>query len=63
MRVTLIFPAIGIIGFGNEDYFSGEVSWIHHGLASIGATLKKAGHKVTLIDMRRLSGWDEFERK
>lgn len=60
MKVTLVFPAIGIIGFNNKDYFSGEVSWINHGLASIGANLKAAGHEVNLIDMRRLTGFQEF---
>ena len=63
MRVILVFPAIGIVGFGNTGYYSGEVSWIHHGLASIGSTLKKAGNTVSLIDMRRLSGWEEYEEK
>jgi len=63
MKVTLIFPAIGIIGFGCKDYYSGEVSWINHGLASIGATLKKDGHDVDLIDLRRLDGWGEFAKK
>jgi len=61
MRITLIFPAIGITGFGCKDYYSGEVSWIHHGLASIGASLKKSGHEVDLIDLRRLDGWQQYE--
>ncbi|MCP3893536.1 MAG: B12-binding domain-containing radical SAM protein, partial [Bacteroides sp.] len=63
MRVTLIFPAIGIVGFGNKGYYSGEVSWIHHGLASIGASLKTSGHDVDLIDLRRLDGWQQYEEK
>lgn len=63
MKITLIFPAIGVIGFGNEAYYSGEVSWIHHGLASIGASLKASGYDVNLIDLRRLSGWEQFDEK
>ena len=60
MRVTLVFPAIGIIGFDCKAYYSGEVSWINHGLASLGAVLKREGHDVDLIDMRRLKSFDEF---
>ncbi|MBW1673796.1 MAG: cobalamin-dependent protein, partial [Deltaproteobacteria bacterium] len=62
MKVTLIYPAIGITGFGCKEITSGEVTWINHGLASIGAVLKEAGHDVYLIDMRRLSGWEQFDK-
>ena len=59
MRVTLIYAGIGVAGF-NPDRPAGdrEGSWISHGTASIGACLKKEGHKVDLIDMRHCNGWE-----
>jgi len=59
MKVTLIYPGIGIIGFNSPD-LSGEKKWINHGLALIGANLKKHGHEVDLIDMRDLQDWNHF---
>jgi anaerobic magnesium-protoporphyrin IX monomethyl ester cyclase len=37
-----------------------EGAWIGHGIASIGASLKAAGHVVSLIDLRQLGGWSDF---
>ena len=33
---------------------------IHHGLASLSACLKAAGHSVDLVDLRALRGWRHF---
>lgn len=64
MKVTLVYCAIGIAGF-NADRPLGdrEGSVIGHGIASIGASTKKVGHEVDLIDLRQLSGWEEFGEK
>lgn len=61
MKIALIFPGITKTGF-NHYGFDDESSWIHHGLASISASLKGAGYAVELIDLRRLKGWDDFKR-
>lgn len=61
MKIVLIFPGITKTGFNNYG-FDDESSWIHHGLASISASLKGAGYAVELIDLRRLRGWDDFKR-
>jgi len=60
MHVTLLYPGITECGFGALS--GNEGTWINHGLAIISAAAKAAGHDVDLIDLRRLSGWDEFTR-
>jgi radical SAM superfamily enzyme YgiQ (UPF0313 family) len=37
-----------------------EAGWISHGLASLSAAAKAQGFEVDLIDLRALSGWDQF---
>ncbi len=62
-NVTLIYPGISTCGFGKAGKgLSGEVNWIHHGTASIGAQLKSKGYHVDLIDMRTLNSWEDFNR-
>lgn len=62
-QITLIYPGIGICGFGQAGKsLSGEVNWIHHGLASIGAYIKSKGYDVKLIDMRTLDSWEDFKK-
>jgi anaerobic magnesium-protoporphyrin IX monomethyl ester cyclase len=61
MRVTFIFCAVGIAGFNaNRQPCDREGSWVGHGVASVAAATRKAGHEVDLIDLRQLSGWDAF---
>jgi len=64
MKITLIYPGIGIAGFGKTKQFplNGELQWIQHGLASIGVYAKREGHEVDLIDMRTLDSWEQFEK-
>lgn len=59
--IALIFPGITFSGFKKNRNI--ESSWLHHGLASISAMLKSHGHIVKLIDLRQLSGWNEFKDK
>jgi radical SAM superfamily enzyme YgiQ (UPF0313 family) len=59
MKVTLIYCAVAIAGFNDHrDKFDREGWVIGHGIASIGAAVKAAGHEVDLIDLRQLSGWE-----
>ncbi len=61
MKICLIYVGIGVAGFNaNRPPGDREGAWIGHGIASIGASLKAAGHEVELIDLRHLSGWNEF---
>jgi radical SAM superfamily enzyme YgiQ (UPF0313 family) len=64
MKVILVYVGIGVAGF-NASRRPGdrEGSWIGHGIASIGASLKSAGYEIELIDMRQLSGWEEFKER
>ena len=63
MRVTLIYVGVGVAGFNaNRPKGDREGAWLAHGVASIGASLIRAGHDVELIDLRHLSGWDELFR-
>lgn len=62
MKATLIYVGIGVAGFNNNRPTGDrEGSWIGHGIASIGANAKKAGHNIDLIDMRQLSSFDDLE--
>lgn len=38
-----------------------EQSAMNHGLASISASLKQAGHECILLDLRAFTGWEHFE--
>jgi anaerobic magnesium-protoporphyrin IX monomethyl ester cyclase len=59
MRVTLVYP--GIAGYGFESVGKGmEAGWISHGLAHLSSAAKAQGFDVDLIDLRALSGWDQF---
>jgi anaerobic magnesium-protoporphyrin IX monomethyl ester cyclase len=61
MRVTLVFPGIALPGFDSfKKRPSVDANFIDHGLASVGAAAKAAGHAVGLIDLRALSGWELF---
>lgn len=63
MKVTLLMCHVGVTGMSsNRPLGERESSWISHGIASVGASAKLAGHDVDLIDMRQLSGYDEFEK-
>ncbi len=59
MKVVLVYPGMGVLGFDQREMRSGESHWIQHGLASIGAYLKTQGHEVNLVDMRICVSWDD----
>jgi len=59
IKTTLVYP--GIAGYGFNSLKRGmEAGWISHGLARLGAAAKAQGFEVNLIDLRALSGWDQF---
>jgi len=59
LRTTLIYP--GIAGRGWNSLQQGmDAGWISHGLASLSAAARARGFEVDLIDLRALSGWDQF---
>jgi Fe-S oxidoreductase len=59
LKTTLIYP--GIAGRGWNSLKQGmDAGWISHGLASLSAAAKAQGFEVDLIDLRALSGWDQF---
>ena len=62
MKVLLVFTGIAETGF-NRSGQRLKLVWINHGLASIAGSVRKAGHEVSLIDLRQLSSWDEFKDK
>lgn len=59
LKATLVYP--GIAGRGWNSLKQGmDAGWISHGLASLSAAAKAQGFEVDLIDLRALSGWDQF---
>jgi radical SAM superfamily enzyme YgiQ (UPF0313 family) len=62
MHVSLIYP--GIAGYGFSSLGQGmEAGWVSHGLAHLSSAAKAQGFDVDLIDLRALSGWDEFREE
>lgn len=64
MIVTLVYVGIGVAGFNsNRAIGDREGSWIAHGVSLVASSAKQAGYKTNIIDMRQLSGWDDFVSK
>ncbi|MDD5616654.1 MAG: radical SAM protein [Candidatus Methanoperedens sp.] len=61
MKISLLYPGITECGFNSLK--GNEGTWMHHGLAILSSCLKQKGHKITLLDLRRFSGWDDFKAK
>lgn len=61
MDVTLVY--VGITESGFNSLKGNEGSWMNHGLAVISSAAKQAGHNVDLLDLRRLSSWEDFEQR
>src|SRR5512139_1455514 len=62
MKTTLIYP--GIAGYGFNSLGRGmEAGWVSHGLAHLSSAAKAQGFDIDLIDLRALSGWDEFREE
>lgn len=63
MKIALVYPSIFDSGF-NKKGKSVLFSQIHEGLSILSAVCKKEGFTdINLIDLRALSGWDEFKTK
>ena len=61
MKVALIYAGITESGFNSLQ--GNEGSWMNHGLAILSSAAKQAGHEVVLLDLRRMTGWDDFTRQ
>ena len=61
-KVLLVYPGIGISGFNPRSncHNGGEFDWIHHGIAMIGAVLRREGHSVFLTDLRKDRSWTDL---
>lgn len=63
-RILFVYPALSVGGFGalaNPNIPDGCYS--SHGLMSLSACLKAAGHETTLLDLRGLTGWEKYETR
>lgn len=69
MKIALVFPGIADVGFNSAgDGIDG--SWHSHGLMTLSACLKSStfaaavggtgGHETVLVDLRKLTGWDDY---
>lgn len=59
MKVLLIYPGFAD---GFNSYSKGS-DWFNHGLGMISSVLKREGFSVSYIDCRRLSSWDDLDRR
>lgn len=60
MKIALVYCGITRAGWNTFGRGGDEENFVPHGLALITATCKQAGHEVDCVDLRRMSGWDEF---
>ena len=64
MHVTMIFPGIALPGFDSfRKKPTIDANFIDHGLASLSASAKAAGHTIDLIDLRTLRDWTHFREE
>jgi radical SAM superfamily enzyme YgiQ (UPF0313 family) len=62
-NVLLINPALAYSDWKSPlDKPSPDSLFIRLGLAYLASSLKQKGHDVSLIDLRTISGWDEYEK-
>jgi anaerobic magnesium-protoporphyrin IX monomethyl ester cyclase len=61
VSVTLVYPGISKLGFGSFGGPDIDASWIHHGICQLAACLRQAEIPVDLIDLRAVSGWEQYE--
>lgn len=64
LRSILIYPAIGICGFGKRRSpltCNGEVDWINHGVGLVASYARSKGFDIDVFDMRDLDSWEQFE--
>lgn len=61
MNIGLVYAGITESGFNSLK--GNEGSWMNHGLAILSSAAKQARHDVTLSDLRRMTGWDDFRRQ
>ena len=59
MKIALLYPGIALEGFAKNGV-KPKTGWIQHGLCYISSVLKQKGHKVSLIDLRKLGGWEDL---
>lgn len=64
-KVLFVYPGTGVSGFLGRTHKSmgGEFCWIHHGVAMLCAVLKREGHEVKLVDLRKLHGWMDYVKE
>lgn len=63
VHILLINPALAYSSWNASlDKPSPDSLFIRLGLAYLAGALKQKGHSVTLIDLRAISGWDEYEK-
>lgn len=55
MKVALVYPGY----FGT----SAESNWVSHALCLLSACAKQKGHETFLLDLREMTGWEEFQSR
>src|SRR5437879_2633544 len=61
-RVALVNPQLATSGWGRGlRPHTMDDALPRHSLTALSAPLKAAGHEVSLLDVRVLSGWEEYE--
>ena len=62
-QMDISFVYAGITACGFKATTGNEGSWMNHGLAVLSSVAKRAGHRVDLLDLRRMTGWDQFQSR
>lgn len=61
MKVSFVYAGITECGFNSAK--GNEGSWMNHGIAILSNIAKQSGHQVSLLDLRRMTGWEEFQAR
>ncbi|HUU50467.1 MAG TPA: radical SAM protein [Nitrospinota bacterium] len=63
MKVIFVNPMIAINGW--DSYWRKERKYcsLHHGILLLATILNNSGHEAKIIDLRTLTGWDEYQDK
>lgn len=62
MKVTFVYPSVGYAGLVKPPDGS-HILYIHHGISYLSACAKEVGFETSLIDLRRISSWDEYRKR
>jgi|GEM_PF-2434585 anaerobic magnesium-protoporphyrin IX monomethyl ester cyclase len=63
MKILFVNPMIAMNGWGSYKKRDRQCNSLHHGILLLATILNKSGHEAKIIDLRTLSGWEDYQEK